>query len=81
MKIVDQWIVDESRHLILTEDDSYMLGSTSNVYGFSRISKEEALSLIEKWSASPFACEFCNYIWAAVRPEKQRYWNVLIVGK
>jgi len=46
MEIVKQWIVDEYKHLIQLKDGTFMLGSTTNFYGFEKISNSDAFALI-----------------------------------
>lgn len=41
-KIVEQWIVGGVRHLVLLNDGTYMIGRTTNYYGYDKISQEEA---------------------------------------
>jgi len=46
MKIVNQWIVENGQHLVELKDGTFMLGSTTNVYGYERISNSDAFALI-----------------------------------
>jgi hypothetical protein len=46
MEIKKQWIVDGYKHLVLLKSGVYMIGFTSNQYGYQKISQSEALELI-----------------------------------
>lgn len=46
MKIVEMWIVNKHEMLVKLENGDYMHGTTSNIYGFSRIEKKDAVKMI-----------------------------------
>lgn len=47
MQVVKSWIVGYSL-IVMLDDGTYRIGETSNIYGFDKISEEEALKLINK---------------------------------
>jgi hypothetical protein len=48
MKVLESWVVDNCKMLVFLENNTYKIGVTTNIYGFTDISEEEALSLIRR---------------------------------
>lgn len=53
MEIIKSWIVGWGEHLVKLEDGTYMLGNTTNIYGYSHITEKEALQKIEESKPKP----------------------------
>lgn len=46
MEIIKQWIVDGCKHLVQLKNGDFMLGGTTNFYGYEKISKSYAYTLL-----------------------------------
>ena len=48
MEITKQWIVTEHQHLVQLKSGDFMIGSTTNFYGYENISESDAYALINE---------------------------------
>lgn len=45
MQVINQWIVSDGKLMVQVENGDYYIGTQTNVYGFSKLPKDEAEKL------------------------------------